>query len=309
MPDRFIVSFRAAHNGAEHGRNGPLFDIAAIRDQLLKAEAAGADFVILGGARHADGAPAGHAPILLAAHLAQSTTTLGLVAQVSPVGAEPLHLSTGLATLDYVSHGRAGWALDLDNAADASEAREVLAASVGLWDSWEDDAEIRDVATGRFLDGSRLHRVNFSGEHFSIAGPSITPRPPQGHPLVVWNGDADLLGTGTERGFVDFVNHPDASGGLLEVNLLSGPQPTLEWGGVTIPLTDLASAASRLHTVIAERRAAGVVLVPTDPGASPVLIDFIAELHGLRAAPGAGPLLRQRLGLPRPENLYETRKA
>lgn len=53
-----------------------------------------------------------------------------------------------------------------------------------LWDSWQDDAEIRDAATGRFVDRTRLHPIDFTGEHFSVRGPSITPRPPQGQPPV-----------------------------------------------------------------------------------------------------------------------------
>ena len=53
-----------------------------------------------------------------------------------------------------------------------------------LWDSWEDDAEIRDAATGRFIDRDKLHYIDFHGRHFSIKGPSIVPRPPQGQPVV-----------------------------------------------------------------------------------------------------------------------------
>jgi alkanesulfonate monooxygenase SsuD/methylene tetrahydromethanopterin reductase-like flavin-dependent oxidoreductase (luciferase family) len=53
-----------------------------------------------------------------------------------------------------------------------------------LWDSWEDDAEIRDVATRRFIDRAKVHHVNFEGRFFSVRGPSITPRPPQGQPVV-----------------------------------------------------------------------------------------------------------------------------
>ena len=53
-----------------------------------------------------------------------------------------------------------------------------------LWDSWEDDAEIRDVATGRFIDRDKLHYIDFEGKWFSVKGPSVTPRPPQGQPPV-----------------------------------------------------------------------------------------------------------------------------
>src|SRR6202043_3228958 len=53
-----------------------------------------------------------------------------------------------------------------------------------LWDSWEDDAEIRDAATGRFVDTAKLHYIDFEGRWFSVKGPSVTPRPPQGQPVV-----------------------------------------------------------------------------------------------------------------------------
>ncbi|MET0694455.1 MAG: LLM class flavin-dependent oxidoreductase, partial [Propionibacteriaceae bacterium] len=53
-----------------------------------------------------------------------------------------------------------------------------------LWDSWEDDAEIRDAATGRFVDRDKLHYIDFEGRWFKVRGPSITPRPPQGQPVV-----------------------------------------------------------------------------------------------------------------------------
>ncbi|MBK3630284.1 LLM class flavin-dependent oxidoreductase, partial [Streptomyces sp. MBT49] len=64
------------------------------------------------------------------------------------------------------------------------EAADWVEAVRRLWDSWEDDAEIRDVATGRFIDRDKLHHIDFEGRHFSVKGPSITPRPPQGQPLV-----------------------------------------------------------------------------------------------------------------------------
>jgi alkanesulfonate monooxygenase SsuD/methylene tetrahydromethanopterin reductase-like flavin-dependent oxidoreductase (luciferase family) len=64
------------------------------------------------------------------------------------------------------------------------EAADYVEVMRRLWDSWEDDAEIRDVATGRFIDRDKLHYIDFAGEHFSVKGPSITPRPPQGQPVV-----------------------------------------------------------------------------------------------------------------------------
>ncbi len=61
----------------------------------------------------------------------------------------------------------------------------MVEAARQLWDSWEDGAEIRDAATGRFLDRDKVHHIDFRGTDFSVKGPSITPRTPQGQPLVV----------------------------------------------------------------------------------------------------------------------------
>src|SRR4029077_1370018 len=74
---------------------------------------------------------------------------------------------------------RGGGTLDLFS--QAVDAVEVVRR---LWDSWEDDAVIRDVASGRYVDRDKLHYVDFVGKYFSVKGPSIPPRPPQGQPVV-----------------------------------------------------------------------------------------------------------------------------
>ena len=75
-----------------------------------------------------------------------------------------------------------------------------------LWDSWDDDAEIRDVATGRFIDRDKLHYIDFEGRWFSVKGPSITPRPPQGQPVVAALGHDSvpyrLIARSADTGFV-----------------------------------------------------------------------------------------------------------
>ncbi|MFB7940180.1 LLM class flavin-dependent oxidoreductase [Streptomyces sp. NPDC056049] len=154
--------------------------------------------------------------VLLAAHLAPLTTHIGLVPTTNVTHTEPFHLAIGIATLDHASRGRAGWRPQISTrAADTAhfgrrttptlteadvtdpesisrplralfaEGAEVVEAARRLWDSWEDDAEIRDAATGRFLDRDKVHPVDFHGSTFSVKGPSITPRSPQGQPLVV----------------------------------------------------------------------------------------------------------------------------
>ncbi|OPF72340.1 FMNH2-dependent monooxygenase [Streptomyces antioxidans] len=134
------------------------------------------------------------------ARVAPATGRIGLVPTVTTTHTEPFHLSSSVATLDWVSRGRAGWRIEVSTTeAEArlvgrrpaaptgelwAEAGEVADVVARLWDSWEDDAEIRDTATGRFIDRDKLHYVDFEGAHFTVRGPAIVPRPPQGHPVV-----------------------------------------------------------------------------------------------------------------------------
>ncbi|OLZ70263.1 FMNH2-dependent monooxygenase [Streptomyces sp. IMTB 2501] len=150
--------------------------------------------------------------VLIASRVAPLTRHIGLVPTVVSTHTEPFHISKAIATLDYVSTGRAGLRVQVSGrpneaahfgrhtiprieAYDSPAAQDVItelfdeAADYAevvrrLWDSWEDDTEIRDTATGRFIDRDKLHYIDFEGRHFSVKGPSITPRPPQGQPLV-----------------------------------------------------------------------------------------------------------------------------
>ncbi|HLU58035.1 MAG TPA: LLM class flavin-dependent oxidoreductase [Pseudonocardia sp.] len=165
----------------------------------------GLDMVLLPHTFHADG------PLLdavsLAARIAPVVPGIGLVPTATVTHTEPFHISKAIATLDIVSSGRAGWEpavsrtqaeADLFGRKPAAppdvlwrEAADAVEVVVRLWDSWEDDAVIRDAATGRYIDRDKLHYIDFEGEFFSVKGPSITPRPPQGHPLVVLRADED----------------------------------------------------------------------------------------------------------------------
>lgn len=150
--------------------------------------------------------------VLIASRIAPLTRHIGLVPTAVVTHTEPFHLSKAIATLDYVSEGRAGLRVQVtarpneaahfgrrtidpidayDSPAAAAlvtdlfdEAADHVEVVRRLWDSWEDGAEIRDAATGRFIDRDKLHYIDFQGSRFSVRGPSITPRPPQGQPLV-----------------------------------------------------------------------------------------------------------------------------
>ncbi|MFD6492024.1 LLM class flavin-dependent oxidoreductase [Streptomyces sp. NPDC059944] len=152
--------------------------------------------------------------VLIASRIAPLTHHIGVVPTVIATHTEPFHISKAIATLDYVSTGRAGLRVQVSARQNEAahfgrrtfpafrpeeydtpavqevvndlfdEAADHVEAVRRLWDSWEDDAEIRDVATGRFIDRDKLHYIDFEGRHFSVKGPSITPRPPQGQPVV-----------------------------------------------------------------------------------------------------------------------------
>lgn len=152
--------------------------------------------------------------LLLASFVAPHTQRIGLVPTVTTAHTEPFHVATGIQTLDVVSRGRAGVRLVAGSSAaeranfgrrpsgpdvfpvsgrvedapellaafrEATEVAEVLGR---LWDSWDDDAIVRDAASGLFADPDRIHPARFDGEFFSVEGASIVPRSPQGRALV-----------------------------------------------------------------------------------------------------------------------------
>ncbi|KAF0842471.1 LLM class flavin-dependent oxidoreductase [Nocardia caishijiensis] len=143
--------------------------------------------------------------VAVAARTAPLTHRIGLVPQVPVTHTEPFHVSKAIAALDFASLGRAGWEVTVstgeteaaafgrkkiqDAASLWHEADEAVEVVTRLWDSWEDDAEIRDVPTGRFIDRDRLHYIDFEGDNFSVKGPAITPRSPQGQPIVALRAD------------------------------------------------------------------------------------------------------------------------
>jgi alkanesulfonate monooxygenase SsuD/methylene tetrahydromethanopterin reductase-like flavin-dependent oxidoreductase (luciferase family) len=174
------------------------FDARTWAGAVRLAEDAGLDFVTFedtfGAARARPDAA------VVAARVAPVTRRIGLVPVITTTHTEPFHVASVTATLDHISGGRAGWqprisarpveadlvgvraAPSVDAAfADARDAVEVVRR---LWDSWEDDAIVKDVGTGRYVDRNKLHYVDFAGATFTVKGPSIVPRPPQGQPVV-----------------------------------------------------------------------------------------------------------------------------
>jgi alkanesulfonate monooxygenase SsuD/methylene tetrahydromethanopterin reductase-like flavin-dependent oxidoreductase (luciferase family) len=207
--------------------------------------------------------------VLVAARVAPVVPHVGIVPTAVATHTEPFHLSKAIATLDFVSGGRAGVRVQTSRREDEAalvgrrpvpelverfgEAADWVEVVRRLWDSWDDDAEIRDAATGRFVDRDRLHYIDFTGPHFSVRGPSITPRPPQGQPIVAALAHRDvafeLVGRSADLGFVT----PQATSDIADIlsairtaqeaaGRAAEPLPVL--GDVLVVLDDDATAAA-----------------------------------------------------------------
>jgi alkanesulfonate monooxygenase len=146
-------------------------------------------------------------PLTLLGGLAAVTERIGLVATATTTYFEPYHVARFFASLDQISQGRAGWNLVTSlapaeayqfgrdaHAAHAdryARAREFVQVVLGLWDSWEDGAVVADKAAGLYFDPTKLHLLNHKGPHFSVRGPLMTHRSPQGHPVIVHAGQSE----------------------------------------------------------------------------------------------------------------------
>ncbi len=186
----------------------------------------------------------------------------------------------------------------------AEEAADHVEVWRRLWDSWEDDAEIRDVATGRFVDRDKLHRIDFVGATFSVRGPSITPRPPQGQPVVsTLAQDAAgfrLAGRSADLVFVTPTDVADAAAAVAEVRAEQAragrsEQTVHVFADLAVVLDAdpraAAERAARLDERAGERFAsAAAVFVGTPAGLADQLQDWQdAGLTGFRLRPAVIP--------------------
>jgi alkanesulfonate monooxygenase SsuD/methylene tetrahydromethanopterin reductase-like flavin-dependent oxidoreductase (luciferase family) len=311
--------------------------------------------------------------VLIAARVAPSTSHIGLIPTAITTHTEPFHLSKAIATLDYVSTGRAGIRVQVSSSRDAAahfgrrevpdlstldrparrgfvderfdEAADYVEVLRRLWDSWEDDAEIRDVSTGRFVDRKKLHYIDFEGKQFSVKGPSITPRPPQGQPIVAALGHIEtayrLIGRSADIGF---VTPHDAAEIAPIVDAISAHRPaglapvrvfadlvvflagtSAEAAARRARLDELAASAyasdaeifvgtpQQLADLLQQWHGAGVAGFRLRPATVPhdllqITDGLVPELRRRGAFPDAyeATTLRGTLGLARPTNRYST---
>jgi FMN-dependent oxidoreductase (nitrilotriacetate monooxygenase family) len=146
-------------------------------------------------------------PFTLLSALSQVTERIGLVATGSTTFDAPYHIARRFASLDHLSEGRAGWNIVTTSNPDAAlnfgldehmehgeryeRAREFYDVVTGLWDSWADDAFIRDVDSGIFFDPAKMHVLGHKGEFLSVRGPLNIARPVQGWPVIVQAGASE----------------------------------------------------------------------------------------------------------------------
>ncbi|MET1067213.1 MAG: LLM class flavin-dependent oxidoreductase [Pseudomonas prosekii] len=146
-------------------------------------------------------------PLTLLSALSVVTERIGLIATATTSYNEPYHVARKFASLEHLSGGRSGWNLvTSDNAAEAqnfgrdqhighadrySRAREFHRVVTGLWDSWEDDAFVRDKLGGTYYQSGKVHVLDHIGEHFRVKGPLNVARSPQGQPVIVQAGSSE----------------------------------------------------------------------------------------------------------------------
>ncbi|MFB2565406.1 LLM class flavin-dependent oxidoreductase [Rhizobium sp. IMFF44] len=270
--------------------------------------------------------------VLLANWLAASSGNIGIIPGAAVNFLEPFHVSTAIATLDFVSEGRAGFLVQHYDGSRAVHARQAIGALNGfpavessalrqdaldvvdvvrgLWDSWEDGAVIRDKESQRFLDGSKLHYINFKGSGFQVLGPSITPRPPQGQPVVAAayrHGEDSSVASAADIVFL----HPDRLDIADVIRTIGTADKNRVRAFVADVIIDAAPKSVDDYVAqigeLATSGIAGIRLVLNDPAVQAAYV--IDELiPALRARSSVGPVatgpLRGRFGLPAAGNRY-----
>jgi FMN-dependent oxidoreductase (nitrilotriacetate monooxygenase family) len=201
VPSDGGVNYEFYRDMAETAERG-LFDVFFFADNLGMPT----DDVPPGTLGHAYGG-ADLEPYTICAALSRVTRNIGLVVTASTTYTHPYHLARLTLSLDHLSNGRAGWnvvtsARDYESVNFTGEsiveksiryemARESVTVVQGLWDSWEEDAFIRDKKSGVYFDPAKMHLVNHNGKYFKVRGPLNLPRSPQGSPVIIQAGSSE----------------------------------------------------------------------------------------------------------------------
>ncbi|SDB91059.1 LLM class flavin-dependent oxidoreductase [Paraburkholderia lycopersici] len=253
-------------------------------------------------------------PTVLLASIAAATTHIGVIGTASTSYNEPYNIARRFATLDHVSHGRAGWNVvttaDLpsarnfghdavpDHAQRYARAVEFTELVKALWDSWDDNAFVGDKASGRFIDVTKVRPVEHDGRFFKVHGPLNLPRPPQGHPVLVQAGGSgdgrDLAARHAEAVFSASQSFEESAAYRRDLNARAAaygrPQGVQVLAGLTTVIGATEAEALRRRDELVERipwrysltRLAGTL------GISPDQLELDARLPENLALPNGG---------------------
>ena len=254
-------------------------------------------------------------PLPLLGSLIAVTSRIGLGAAWSLDHSEPFHVARVFATLDHLAGGRTAWLFGQADepglfrhvsprTAEAARDRDAEFIDVvgQLWDSWEDEAFLLDVPSGRFADPSRVHPIHHAGPHFTVRGPLNVPRPPQGNPVL-----AQAFAAGPINAAADVLLVSAADGGEAMLGV-RGLVPRRDRRVLVNLAPDLsADPAAFMADWVALGRCDGFNLVPDGPNGLARLVGDVVPLlraQGLRPPGYVGTTLRDHLGLRRPRSRF-----
>lgn len=298
-----------------------------------------------------DAEPARSEAFTTASFLATRTRHIGLIAAANTSYVEPYNVTRLAASLDHVTHGRAGWLVSTGavDPADANygqggavsethyqRADEMVGIARRLWDSWEDDAFVRDKQSGVFVDGAKIHPIEHEGPSFRVKGPLNVARPPQGQVIVAHrvadkqsavfagrHADIVIFGAETAGNIVplrdDVLNAAkNAQRDREQLRLFAEIVPSIgvdrAAGTRKAPVANYVAGTppeivDQIEALANSVTLDGLVLAPhvlcSDlDGFSRDVVPELARRQRLAAGEGAATL-RERLGLIRPRNIFE----
>jgi FMN-dependent oxidoreductase (nitrilotriacetate monooxygenase family) len=287
---------------AERGKLDLVFiaDAAAVRDGNLEALKRWPQYMAF------------FDPTMLMAGFAAVTERIGLVATQSATFNEPFNIARRFASLDHMSGGRAGWNVvisgqraeannfGMDDLPDHDEryvrARECVEVCKALWDSWDDDAFVRDRSQALYFDPAKLHRLDHAGKHFKVRGPLNVARPPQGYPVLANAGVSDIgrsfAAEEAEMIFTPLLDLPRAQAAYRElkdkaVNFGRRPEHILLMPGLNVIVGRTEDEAREKHEFLQS-------LVHPDVGRQLLSTDLGIDLSGY---PVDGPLPYDKIDL------------
>lgn len=136
--------------------------------------------------------------------LSMKTEKIGLSATIATSYTDPYNVARQVLSLDKISKGRAsvnavtsnpGGMVNfsrghLTKADQYPMNREFMEILIGLWDTYEDDAFLRNKEHGIYLNPRKMHTINYKGKYFSVEGPLNISRSVQGRPVLYTAGSS-----------------------------------------------------------------------------------------------------------------------